>query len=146
MKTLKKNKKVNAVTTILKVLVICQLVCMLWMPMEVKADTGAGKNNGELEDIINNAGDESGGSEGGKLANTKLVTGTVKLIRDAGVVALIVEGVLASFLIVKELIQMQQADEQEKGKHKKNVKTILITAVLIMSVSGLLPIIFSYYQ
>ncbi len=142
MKTLKKNKKVNAVTTILKVLVICQLVCMLWMPIEVKADTGAGKNNGELEDIIN-TGEES---EGGKLANTKLVTGTVKLIRDAGVVALFIEGGLASFLIVKELIKMQQADEQEKGKHKKNVKTILITAVLIMSVSGLLPIIFSYYQ
>lgn len=80
------------------------------------------------------------------LKDTQLYTGTIKLINDGLIVLLAVEAVLVVFLSVKELIALQGASDEDKPKHKKNIKTILIVGVLAISASGILTAIFSYYQ
>lgn len=80
------------------------------------------------------------------LTDTQLYTGTINLINDGLIVLLAVEAVFVTFLFVKELIAYQGAADEEKPKHKKNIKTILIVGVLAISASGVLTAIFSYYQ
>lgn len=85
-------------------------------------------------------------SDGGELKETKLVKGSLKLFKDATAVALLIEAVLCGFLVVKEFIAMQQADEQDKPRHKKQIKTIILSGIIIFCMTGLLTAIFSYYQ
>lgn len=80
------------------------------------------------------------------LQETQLYTGTISLINDALVVLLAVEAVLVVFLLVKELIALQGSAEEDKPKHKKNIKTILVVGVLAISASGILTAVFSYYR
>lgn len=80
------------------------------------------------------------------LQETQLYTGTLSLINDALVVLLAVEAVLVVFLLVKELIALQGSAEEDKPKHKKNIKTILVVGVLAISASGILTAVFSYYR
>lgn len=80
------------------------------------------------------------------LQETQLYTGTINLINDGLIVLLAVEAVLVTLLFVKELIAYQGASDEEKPKHKKNIKTILIVGVLAISASGILTAVFSYYR
>ena len=80
------------------------------------------------------------------LEQTKLVTGTKALINDALVVLLAIEAGLVVFLLVKEIMALQAAAEEEKPKHKKQIKVIIVTGVLAISATGILTAIFSYYQ
>ncbi len=80
------------------------------------------------------------------LQDTQLYKGTMDLINDGLIVLLAVEAVLVVFLLVKELIALQGAAEEDKPKHKKNIKTILVVGVLAISASGILTAVFSYYQ
>lgn len=85
-------------------------------------------------------------SDGGALKNTKLYNGTMRLFADATKVAMLIETGICAFLVIKEFIAMQQADEQEKPRHKKNIKTIILSGVIILCMTGLLTAVFSYYQ
>lgn len=80
------------------------------------------------------------------LQETQLYTGTINLINDGLIVLLAVEAVLVVFLLVKELIALQSSSEEDKPKHKKNIKTILVVGVLAISASGILTAVFSYYR
>ncbi len=80
------------------------------------------------------------------LQETQLYTGTLSLINDALIVLLAVEAVLVVVLLVKELIALQASAEEDKPKHKKNIKTIIIVGVLAISASGILAAVFSYYR
>lgn len=80
------------------------------------------------------------------LEETKLVTGTQALINDALVVLLAIEAALVVFLLVKEIMALQAAAEEEKPKHIKKIKVIIVTGVLAISATGILTAIFSYYQ
>ncbi len=85
-------------------------------------------------------------SDGGALKDTKLVKGTLRLLRDGTAILLIIEAGLCGLLVVKEFIAMQQADEQDKPRHKKQIKTIILSGIIIFCITGLLTAIFSYYQ
>ncbi len=101
---------------------------VLGCPMVVRADTGG-------DAATTNA-----------LADTKLVKGFINLMYDAGKVLIILEVVVAGVLWGVEWFKLQQADDSEKPKHKKNIKTIVITAAIIVSGSGLLTAILGYFQ
>jgi len=130
MKNLMKHmNKSNWKKTILRGLIICQLLfTFLSFPM------------------ISHAEDITFTSEtGGELGKTKIVTGTVNLLNDASTVALIIEAALVVILCIVQFIGMQQADDQEKPKYKKNIKSIIITGIIVMTISGILKAVFSYY-
>lgn len=82
----------------------------------------------------------------GGLKDTKLYTGTIKLLGDITPILVGIEAVLAGVLVAFEGIKYQQADDQEKPKHMKNIKTIIMIGIFIMCASGLLPAILGYYQ
>lgn len=136
-KLVEKTRKANLGVAFLKAVLVCQIaLIVLCMPMTVQAAPSETPDSDEIEFTT---------EDGGELGNTKLVTGTKELIKDGTTVALILEAVIAVFLIVVKLIGMQQAEEHDKGKYKKEIKTILITAILIFCSTGLLGTIFSYY-
>lgn len=85
-------------------------------------------------------------AEGGGLQDTKLVTGTLDLLADATAVALVIESGLVGFLCIKEFIALQQADDQDKPRHKKNIKSIIITGIVVLTITGVLTAVFKYYQ
>lgn len=80
------------------------------------------------------------------LEETRLVTGTTALINDGLVVLLVIEAALVVFLTVKEIIALQASADEEKPKHIKKIKVIIVTGVLAISATGILTAIFSYYQ
>lgn len=88
---------------------------------------------------------EDGGGKG-NVEEEKIFTGTKKLLTDLTGALVGLETVICGGLIVKEFIVMQQADEQEKPRHKKSIKSILISGVIVMCVTGLIDVIFAYYK
>lgn len=119
---------------IMRAMLMLSVSAMLFsVPMTVFAD-------GDDETI--EFTDESGGS----LGETKLVKGTIALLNDATSVALLIEAGAIVVLVIMKFIAMQQADEQEKPKFKKEIKTIIITGIIIMCISGILKAVFSYYK
>lgn len=80
------------------------------------------------------------------LADTKLVTGTQSLANDATTVLIALSGVLTPLFCVYELIKMQSAEDTEKSKYKKNVKTALIIGIAIVSISAVVKVVVAYYQ
>lgn len=118
---------------VLKALLMCSVIAMFFtVPMEVYA--------GDSETI------EFTSNTGGELAQTKLVKGTINLLNDATTVALLIEAAAVVVLVVMKFIGMQQADDQEKPKFKKEIKSIIITGIIVMCISGILKAVFSYYQ
>lgn len=93
----------------------------------------------------NNSSEESSESVATTLMDTNIVKGFEKLMADAGKVLLIIEVATAGVLLGIEFYKLQTSDDQEKPKHKKNIKTIIITAVLVMSATGLMSVILGYF-
>lgn len=83
---------------------------------------------------------------GGKLRDTKLVKGILALGNDATVVLLLIEAVIIVALLVMEGIKWQSAPDEDKAKHKKNMKAIAGTGILIVSLTSLVPVILGYFQ
>lgn len=138
MKTLaEKTKKVNWSKMVLRAILICHLVFMVFsVPMTVYAD----------EDEDDNKAFEVAEDSAGELGKTKLVTGTVELLDDATNVILIIEAVAVVVLCAIKFVGLQQADEQEKPKYKKEIKAVIITGIIAMCISGVLKAVFKYYQ
>lgn len=88
----------------------------------------------------------TGTGTGGNLKDTKLVQGTLNLGNDATVVLLLIEAVIVVVLLVAEGVKWQSAADEDKAKHKKNMKTIAGTGILIVSLTSLVPVVLSYYQ
>ena len=129
-RTKKTTKKTNWGAMLLKAVLICQMAFVfLALPMEVSAG----------EEVVFTTED------GGELGNTKLVKGTVALLNDAATVALILEAAIVVVLCIIKFIGMQQADDQEKPKYKKEIKTTIITGIIVFTISGILKAVFSYY-
>lgn len=136
MKTLaEKTKKVNWSKMVLRAILICHLVFMVFsVPMTVYADEDDNKAFEVAEDSA------------GELGKTKLVKGTVALLDDATNVILIIEAVAVVVLCAIKFVGLQQADEQEKPKYKKEIKSIIITGIIAMCISGVLKAVFTYYK
>lgn len=129
-KLMERTKKTNWGAMLLKAVLICQIAFVfLALPMEVSAN----------EEVIFTTED------GGYLGQTKLVKGTVDLLNDAATVALILEAAIVVVLCIIKFIGMQQADDQEKPKYKKEIKTTIITGIIVFTISGILKAVFSYY-
>lgn len=80
------------------------------------------------------------------LKDSKLYTGTVKLLGDIMPLLLVVEGLLAGVICAKEGMKYQAADDQEKPRHIKNIWTTIGVGIVVMVVSSLIPVIFGYYK
>lgn len=93
----------------------------------------------------NNSSEESSEAVATTLMDTNIVKGFEKLMADAGKVLLIIEVATAGVLLGIEFYKLQTSDDQEKPKHRKNIKTIIITAVLVMSATGLMSVILGYF-
>lgn len=78
--------------------------------------------------------------------DTKLYTGTTKLINDASTAALGIEAAVVALLEIIEGIKYQMADDQEKPRHVKSMKSTLFIGILIMCVTGLVKVVFGYYN
>lgn len=127
---IERAKKKNWGAVVLKAILICQMAFVfLALPMEVSAG----------EEVVFTT------ETGGELGNTKLVKGTVALLNDAATVALILEAAIVVVLCIIKFIGMQQADDQEKPKYKKEIKTTIITGIIVFTISGILKAVFSYY-
>lgn len=134
-KSAEKTKKVNWSKMVLRAILICHLVFMVFsVPMTVYADEDDNKAFYINED------------KAGNLGRTKLVTGTVELLNDATNVVLIIEAVAVVVLCAIKFVGLQQADEQEKPKYKKEIKSIIITGIIAMCISGVLKAVFTYYM
>lgn len=122
--TKKRIAKIKA--TCIKVILLAQLIILYTLP--VLADTKKTDKS-------------SGGLQG-----SKLVTGTIALLTDARLALILVESGFAAFLEVKEGMAYQASEEQEKAMHKKKMISILVLAILIVSITALIPTILAYYQ
>lgn len=122
-----KNVRKNLKTGVIRLYLILQTVLLMSMP--VKAD-----------------GDGKADTHANTLQNSKLVKGSINLIKDATTAVLLIEAVLVILLIVIELMKMQAAEQEEKPKHKKTIKSIAIAGILIVSVTAIVPIVLSYYN
>lgn len=130
-KLMEKTKKTNWSVVIIRAMLICYMAVALFsVPLEVHA-----------ADEVSFT-DETGG----ELGQTKLVKGTLALLADVSTVLLIVEAALVGVLCLIQFIAMQQADDSEKPKHKKNIKSIIITGVIACTLTGILAAVFSYYK
>ena len=86
------------------------------------------------------------GGGGSSLENTTLVQGLLNLAADAGKVLLVVELGVIGVLEVAIGLKYQFGEEDEKPKHKKNAKTTLVVGALILSASGVITVVLSYFQ
>lgn len=82
----------------------------------------------------------------GGIQDSKLVTGTTKLIQDGTTGMLLLEAGLVIFLEIKTGIAYQAAEVEEKTKHKKEAKAILVVGALIVAATSIIKMILSYYQ
>ena len=79
------------------------------------------------------------------LKSSKLYTGTIKLLGDLQTILLAVEAVLVIVLMIWQAIKMQAAEDEEKPKFKKAIKSILITGIIIVSLTATVPLVLKYY-
>ena len=79
------------------------------------------------------------------LENTKKVTGTKSLLGATIGVILGIEALIVTVLFMKELVAYKLGDEQEKPKHAKAAKNTIILGILVMTASGIITAVFSYY-
>lgn len=69
----------------------------------------------------------------------------VKILNDMVTVFVAIEGVLVIYLMILEGIKYQAAEPDEKGIHKKNMKSILGVGILVVSITTLVPVILGYF-
>ena len=75
-----------------------------------------------------------------------LVSGTKRLLSDVITWLIGLEVVITSVLAIWRGIEWQKADEQEKPRKKKSFMGVIIIGVMIITVTTLVPFIFSYYK
>lgn len=80
------------------------------------------------------------------ISDSKLIVGFKNLFTDLSRALLVVEVVFVVVLEIKEGMCYQAAQAQEKAIHKKNMLSILGIGAVIVTITGLVPIIFSYFQ
>ena len=80
-----------------------------------------------------------------ELKDTKLVTGTQALFAAGIVVLEIIEGGFTVFFAGKEGVKWQAASPEEKPKYVKSMVSIIAGGIVVMCLSGLIPVIFAYY-
>lgn len=69
-----------------------------------------------------------------------------KIFKDMVNVFLVLETGILIYRLVLEGIKLQAAEAEDKGAHKKNMKSILGVGILLVSVTSLLPVIFDYFK
>jgi hypothetical protein len=84
-------------------------------------------------------------SHAASLSDSTLVTGTIKLLNDLTTVLIALDGILSITLFIYNIIRMQSCEENEQVTYKKRNKLILIGAVVVVTISGLVKLILSYY-
>lgn len=82
----------------------------------------------------------------GAIQDTQLVQGAKNLLSDLATAGLFLEAAALGFIEIKEGIAMQAASAEEKAKHKKNMITAAGVGILIICVTALIPVVFSYFQ
>lgn len=85
-------------------------------------------------------------AQAGGLEGTSLVQGAKKLIADGTMILTGLCAAVVIFVCIKEGYLYFSGEDEEKPKHKKNIKTTIIIGVLIMSCSGLISVIFGYFS
>lgn len=80
------------------------------------------------------------------IGNTKLVTGTQKLIEDLTKSAMIIAPILGVLLIIYFLIRKSAADEIDQKKWKSAISIVVVCVIGVVVVSAVLNSILSYYK
>lgn len=80
------------------------------------------------------------------LKNSKLYTGSLALFNDATLVIVGLEAAVTTFFAGKEGLKYQAADEQHKPTHMQNIGKIIGAGIVVMCLTGIVSIIFSYYS
>lgn len=93
-----------------------------------------------------NAKKEKEGGGGGSLENDKVVTGGKKLLNDAITVAQSLGGTICGLAAIYFFVRKANADEQDQKMWKNRLTIALISAVGVVTVTGLIQTILSYFQ
>lgn len=81
------------------------------------------------------------------LETSKGVTGTVKLLTDAGKALLIIDTAVTVILLMYDLFKIKHAEDAGEAKPiKKHMKSTAIAGIAIFLVSGIFTIVLSYYK
>lgn len=81
------------------------------------------------------------------LANSKMVTGSTKLIADATLVLTGLAAAITTLLFIWFTIKKQNADDEGEARAiKKKIKSVLVCGVGITLASGLVTVVFSYFN
>jgi len=89
---------------------------------------------------------EKEGGGGGSLENDKVVTGGKKLLNDAITVAQSLGGTICGLAAIYFFVRKANADEQDQKMWKNRLTIALISAVGVVTVTGLIQTILSYFQ
>ncbi|BDF45181.1 hypothetical protein CE91St56_23040 [Lachnospiraceae bacterium] len=81
----------------------------------------------------------------GGLQDTKLVQGFNNLLKDGTTAMCFLEAAVLILLEVVEGIAWQKGEHEEAPKHKKKMLSMLGLGALIISVTALVPVFFSYF-
>lgn len=80
-------------------------------------------------------------------AKPKYIASLVEnILKDMVNVFLVLEATIIIYRLIMEGIKLQAAEGEEKGTHKKNMKSIMGIGILLVSVTSLLPVIFNYFK
>ena len=82
----------------------------------------------------------------GGLQGSQLVQGFNNLLSDAATAGVFLESGVLIFLEVKEGIALQGAAIEEAPKHKKKMISMAGVGALVICVTALVPVFFSYFQ
>ena len=84
-------------------------------------------------------------SNGGNLANDKVVTGTKKLVQDATVAIQAIGTLVCVLFAIYFFVRKAGADEQDQKIWKNRITISIVSAVGIVTVAGIIGTIVSYY-
>ena len=79
-------------------------------------------------------------------AGPTLITGTQRLLTDVQGWMLGLEVVITGALAIFRGIKWQKAEEEEKLRAQKSFVHAIVGGVVVISLTALVPFIFSYYQ
>lgn len=82
----------------------------------------------------------------GEIKDSKPVRGTMELIDDATVTAMIAAPCISALLCIYCFIRKGGADEMDKKKWSNRINTILYSLAGVFSTSAIINIIAHYYQ
>lgn len=84
--------------------------------------------------------------QAGSISDSKLATGTEKLISDATTWLLVLAPVTAGLLIIYFCIRRSAADEMDQKKWNNRIVTAIISCIGAVIGSAMLNILISYYK